>query len=112
MRQMFDDARLDGSMHQQLMERMSNLLSHGDSPPLPPGATPAGEALSPNATATLVDGDRVITISGEKGHRRLTITDKGRRIFEGPVDTDADRARIPQAYQPDARRLFDLNVGP
>jgi hypothetical protein len=38
-------------------------------------------------------------------HRHLTVTDNGKEVFSGPVNTEDERARIPEAYREGFKKL-------
>jgi hypothetical protein len=88
-------------------------------PPVPPvehpdASGPATSSSSPAATGpddhdytvTYVDGNRVYSISLRGGHQSLTVNDADHTLFDGPIDTQRQRDRLP----PDIRATLDRMI--
>jgi len=58
------------------------------------------------AQATFADGQHILTLIIRDGHRHLKVTHKnGKVIFDGPINTDAQRKKLPKDIQPKLQRL-------
>ena len=72
-----------------------------------PGAEVSTSFHSGNTTMmTLMDGQHRITIKGKDGNKNLKAFDaSGNLIFEGPINTDNERAEVPEDFRELLNRL-------
>ena len=53
-----------------------------------------------NARVILKDSDGEIDVKSENGKRTLVAKNaKGERVFDGPIDTDEQRAKVPEPFR-------------
>ena len=52
------------------------------------------------------DDDHVLTLTMDNEGKKLTVHDKaGKELFEGPINTDEERAKVPDAVKPKLQKL-------
>jgi hypothetical protein len=57
-------------------------------------------------------GSHTFTLKTNGGKRTLKIAEnEGKTVFEGPLDTDADRKQVPARFQDDLKELDGLAAG-
>lgn len=106
-----------------LMDKMGSAFSNTADRVASPMLPPAGawqSIMQKRASASLVDGDTTLTLSGEgEEDRHLVIKDANKGVvFDGPVNTDAERHAVPEAFQAKLDRLqtlekrFNVEVSP
>jgi len=65
-----------------------------------PGITLRHEARQSESVAKMNDGSHIITLKSSEAGRHLTISDQaGRELFNGPINTPEERAKVPQELQ-------------
>ncbi len=65
-----------------------------------------GGAHQAVSTAVYSDGTHTLEVKNENGHKTLKAKDKaGKVLFEGPVNTDAERAKVPAELRQKLERL-------
>lgn len=72
------------------------------------GRGPGREMRPPGVTvrhATWVENQLTLNLVENGEHRHLTVTDNGKEVFSGPVNTEDERARIPEAYREGFKKL-------
>ena len=63
--------------------------------------------------ATWVENGVVMSLSDDGKTRKLTIDQDGKRVFDGPIDTDEQLKKIPEDVRENAERLLKrLDAGP
>jgi hypothetical protein len=73
-----------------------------------PNAAGPGAVAAASATMAMADGEHQLTIeTGQGGFRTLTATDQktGAVLFKGPINTDAERAAVPEPIRSKLERL-------
>lgn len=76
-------------------------------PPQPPRVRPPRAAGTPfgETIITWLDGQRQMSVTTSNGHRTLQVKENGsgKVLFDGPIDTDEQRAKLP----PEIRHALD-----
>jgi hypothetical protein len=70
-------------------------------------ASPGREMRQSNVTrnATWIQDQVALNLTENGGGRNLVITDAGKEVFRGPVNTPEERAKVPDAYRDEFERL-------
>jgi hypothetical protein len=113
MRESLGKSGLDEQTRLQMMNSMGAAFSNTADRVASPVAPLAGKwqsVLQKRSSVSLVDGDTTLTLSGEgDDDRHLTIKDAGDGVlFDGPVNTEAERKSVPEPYQAKLDRLQSL----
>jgi len=71
-----------------------------------PGGGQGGIEVQSSASAVYADGTHTLTVTTKDGKKHLKATDKaGKVLFDGPIDTDDQRAKVPQDIRTKLDRL-------
>ena len=76
---------------------------HGDHTPAP---TPGGKNVE-QMKSVVKDGDLTITATSSGGNRHVTIVRGKKKLFDGPYNTDAERAKAPADLRERVDQLFE-----
>lgn len=96
----------------EMRHRMEGPNDGGRERPRPPGEgdgrEPGREIRQPGTTvrnATWVENQVTLNLVENGGRRHLTVMDTDKEVFSGPVNTEDEKAKIPEAYREGFRRL-------
>jgi hypothetical protein len=65
-----------------------------------------GGFAAPGASMTFSDGEHTLSLTIRDGRKHLVVNDKdGKVVFDGPVQTDEERAKVPEAIRGKLARL-------
>jgi hypothetical protein len=67
------------------------------------------DVLGDNANVTISDDENTLKITKKDGKKTLVATDKdGKELFNGPIDTDEQRAEVPDEIRAKLRKFNTL----
>ncbi len=101
-------------MEEQVRDLRRNLDDHhrrqGERPPGRPEegrgpASPEPRRTGPARNSTWVQDQVIINLVENAEGRHLTINDGGKEVFSGPINTEAERAGVPEEYREAVERL-------
>ena len=100
--------------HREMIKRIKQQIEQRGQLPLPPNAGQPGVNAQMTAKTVMNDGEHKIEYAITNGSKHLTITDKeGVEVFDGPVNTEAERAEIPEPLRKKFEKLdqrMNLNI--
>jgi hypothetical protein len=96
--------------------RMRDDAGHATVEAVPGGSswsrTVTSQSDGMTGTSTMRTGSHTFTLKTNGGKRTLKIAEnEGKTVFEGPLDTDADRKQVPARFQDDLKELDGLAAG-
>jgi len=81
---------------------LAELIRKGE---VPPGGVQAN-TVATSFNMVMADGEHTLQVTTENGKRHLKATDaNGNVIFEGPIETDAERAAVPEPIRKKLDRM-------
>jgi hypothetical protein len=96
---------------EEALQQLSNVFFRARQT-VPPDPQARLEAISSETSATLMENGETLTLKGlDTGRTHLTVKDEdGNVLFDGPVGTAEERARLPLQYRARLEKLKQLNT--